>query len=73
MDEIIWKNNHKNCKNKDTECCPINSICTECYYYEDKLFCPNCKRELPHNNFRRKQGCMWCVPKKSTKYCTGKY
>ena len=37
------------------------------------IFCPNCERELPHNNFRRKHGCMWCVPKKSTKYCTGEY
>lgn len=37
------------------------------------LLCPNCNRVMPNANFRRKHGCFWCVPIKSTKYCNGKY
>lgn len=75
---ILWRiismdKNYKHCKNCDTDCCTLWSSCNGCYYYEDKLICPNCERKLPNQKFRRKNGCYWCVPKKSTKYCNGKY
>jgi hypothetical protein len=73
MNKLIWKRYHKNCKNQDTESCPINSVCTGCYYYEDKLICSNCGRELISIQFKRKHGCPACVPEKPTKYCTGEY
>lgn len=65
--------NYKHCKNCDTDCCTLWSSCNGCYYYEDKLICPNCGRELISVQFKRKNGCVSCVPEKSTKYCTGEY
>jgi len=37
------------------------------------LACPNCLRPLPNKKFRRKWGCKYCIPKKTTGYCNGKY
>jgi len=34
--------------------------------------CPNCHRTIIHS-LKRKWGCKWCIPIKSTKYCNGKY
>lgn len=40
---------------------------------EIELLCPNCNRKIPSEEHRRRHGCKWCVPKKNTKYCNGKY
>ena len=65
---------YKSCGNKDSDCCVIWSACRTCYYYiKSELVCPNCGRELINIQFKRKNGCQWCVPEKSTQYCKGEY
>jgi primosomal protein N' len=65
--------NHNLCKNKDSDCCVLFSSCNDCYYYEEGLICHNCGRNVPYKKFINKNGCEWCIPKKKTKYCNGKY
>jgi hypothetical protein len=63
MDPIIWKNNHKNCKNYNTNVCPIDDACVGCYHYKlDELICPNCGRRVPNTKFlnKDKKTCRWC-------------
>ncbi len=35
--------------------------------------CPNCDRNIVNINFRRVQGCKYCVPEVTTEYCDGFY
>lgn len=32
-----------------------------------KIFCPNCKRELPNKSYRTKNGCYWCDVERARK------
>jgi hypothetical protein len=53
---------HKHCKNEDSEDCILWSACDDCFYYEPKLICPNCEREIPNKEHLNKDGstCKWC-------------
>jgi len=35
--------------------------------------CPNCGRNIVSKDFRRRNGCRYCVPEIPTKYCSGIY
>lgn len=53
--------NYKLCSNKDKDWYILWSACADCYYYKERdLICPNCKRSMPNNNFRKNEGCKWC-------------
>jgi hypothetical protein len=58
------KNDYKICQNLNKEQCVIWSGCDGCYYFESQIVCTYCDRILPNLQFKRKDGCQWCIPKK---------
>lgn len=53
---------HQHCKNEDSEDCILWSACDDCFYYEKKLTCPFCDREIP-KEWLFKNGCILCQQK----------